>query len=63
MQWTDTKIEQLKDKDNKKVLMSSLDVQRPAAQEQLATLGKQVDVDTQRYETKRYLELVDEHDL
>ena len=34
----------LKDKDNKKVLMSSLDVQRPAAQEQLATLGKQVNV-------------------
>ena len=36
----------LKDKDNKKVLMSSLDVQRPAAQEQLATLGKQVNVAT-----------------
>jgi len=36
----------LKDKDKKKVLMSSLDVQRPAAQEQLATLGKQVDVPT-----------------
>ena len=36
----------LKDKDKKKVLMSSLDVQRPAAQEQLATLGKQVDVST-----------------
>ena len=36
----------LKDKDKKKVLMSSLDVQRPAAQEQLATLGKQVDVNT-----------------
>ena len=36
----------LKDKDKKKVLMSSLDVQRPAAQEQLATLGKQVDVAT-----------------
>jgi len=36
----------LKDKDKKKVLMSSLDVQRPAAQEQLATLGKQVDVTT-----------------
>ena len=34
----------LKDKNNKKVLMSSLDVQRPAAQEQLETLGKQVDV-------------------
>jgi signal recognition particle subunit SRP54 len=36
----------LKDKEKRKVLMSSLDVQRPAAQEQLATLGKQVDVDT-----------------
>ena len=36
----------LKDKNNKKVLMSSLDVQRPAAQEQLETLGKQVDVNT-----------------
>ena len=36
----------LKDKEKRKVLMSSLDVQRPAAQEQLATLGKQVDVST-----------------
>ena len=36
----------LKIKDKKKVLMSSLDVQRPAAQEQLATLGKQVEVST-----------------
>ena len=36
----------LKNKDKKKVLMSSLDVQRPAAREQLATLGKQVDVAT-----------------
>ena len=36
----------LKDKDKKKVLMSSLDVQRPAAQEQLATLGKQIDIPT-----------------
>jgi len=36
----------LKIKDKKKVLMSSLDVQRPAAQEQLATLGKQVEVNT-----------------
>ena len=36
----------LKDKEKRKVLMSSLDVQRPAAQEQLATLGKQVDVET-----------------
>lgn len=36
----------LKDKERKKVLMASLDVNRPAAQEQLATLGKQVDVAT-----------------
>ncbi|MBP5352299.1 MAG: signal recognition particle protein [Alphaproteobacteria bacterium] len=32
-------------KKNKRVLMASLDVYRPAAQEQLAQLGKQVDVD------------------
>ena len=36
----------LKIKDKKKVLMASLDVQRPAAQEQLATLGKQIEVST-----------------
>lgn len=36
----------LKGKQNKKVLMASLDVNRPAAQEQLATLGKQADVAT-----------------
>ena len=36
----------LKIKNKKKVLMASLDVQRPAAQEQLATLGKQVEVET-----------------
>ena len=36
----------LKEKDRKKVLMASLDVNRPAAQEQLATLGSQVDVAT-----------------
>ena len=36
----------LKDKDRKKVLMASLDVNRPAAQEQLATLGTQIDVAT-----------------
>merc|ERR1712070_1005926 len=36
----------LKDKDRKKVLMASLDVQRPAAQEQLAVLGTQCDVAT-----------------
>jgi signal recognition particle subunit SRP54 len=36
----------LKEKDRKKVLMASLDVQRPAAQEQLAVLGTQIDVAT-----------------
>ncbi|MBB4641705.1 signal recognition particle protein [Rhizorhapis suberifaciens] len=36
----------LKEKDRKKVLMASLDVNRPAAQEQLATLGTQADVAT-----------------
>ena len=36
----------LKIKDKKKVLMASLDVQRPAAQEQLATLGKQIEFST-----------------
>ena len=36
----------LKDKERKKVLMASLDVNRPAAQEQLATLGDQIDVAT-----------------
>lgn len=34
----------LKEKRNKKVLLASLDVQRPAAQEQLETLAKQVNV-------------------
>ena len=34
------------DKDNKKVLMASLDVARPAAQEQLKVLGEQIDVAT-----------------
>ena len=33
-------------RDRKKVLMASLDVNRPAAQEQLATLGTQVEVST-----------------
>ena len=33
-------------RDRKRVLMASLDVNRPAAQEQLATLGTQVDVQT-----------------
>ncbi len=36
----------LKERAKKKVLMASLDVRRPAAQEQLAVLGKQVSVDT-----------------
>ena len=36
----------LKNRDRKKVLMASLDVQRPAAQEQLAQLGKQIGVAT-----------------
>jgi len=34
----------LKQRDRKKVLLASLDVQRPAAQEQLAVLGRQVGV-------------------
>ncbi len=36
----------LKNRDKKKVLMASLDVQRPAAQEQLAQLGRQTGVAT-----------------
>jgi signal recognition particle subunit SRP54 len=36
----------LKSRERKKVLMASLDVQRPAAQEQLAQLGRQIDVAT-----------------
>ena len=36
----------LKDKERKKVMMASLDVNRPAAQAQLATLGTQIDVAT-----------------
>ena len=36
----------LKDKDNKKVMMASLDVNRPAAQEQLAVLGEQINAAT-----------------
>jgi signal recognition particle subunit SRP54 len=36
----------LTEKDRKKVLMASLDVARPAAQEQLAVLGRQANVDT-----------------
>ncbi|WP_166417926.1 signal recognition particle protein [Cochlodiniinecator piscidefendens] len=36
----------LKDKSGKRVLMASLDIYRPAAQEQLAVLGTQIGVDT-----------------
>jgi len=36
----------LTEKERKKVLMASLDVARPAAQEQLAVLGRQTNVDT-----------------
>ena len=36
----------LKAREGKKVLMASLDVNRPAAQEQLATLGTQTEVAT-----------------
>ncbi len=36
----------LADKDRKKVLMASLDVNRPAAQEQLAVLGRQTEIAT-----------------
>ena len=36
----------LKDKEKKRVLMASLDTQRPAAMEQLAILGQQIGVDT-----------------
>jgi signal recognition particle subunit SRP54 len=36
----------LTERDKRRVLMASLDVKRPAAQEQLAVLGKQVGVDT-----------------
>ena len=36
----------LTERDKRKVLMASLDVKRPAAQEQLAVLGEQVGVDT-----------------
>jgi len=36
----------LKEKENKKVMMASLDVNRPAAQEQLAVLGEQTSVAT-----------------
>ena len=36
----------IREKHGKKALMASLDVNRPAAQEQLAVLGEQVDVAT-----------------
>ena len=36
----------LRDREKRKVLMASLDVKRPAAQEQLAVLGRQVGIDT-----------------
>src|ERR687893_2804444 len=36
----------LSDRDRKRVLMASLDVARPAAQEQLAVLGRQAEVET-----------------
>lgn len=36
----------LKERHDKRVLMASLDVKRPAAQEQLAVLGRQVEVET-----------------
>jgi len=36
----------LKEREKKRVLMASLDVKRPAAQEQLAILGRQIEVDT-----------------
>ena len=39
----------LKEKNGKRVLMASLDVNRPAAMEQLAILGMQVGVDTLRF--------------
>ncbi|MDP9136873.1 MAG: signal recognition particle protein [Pseudomonadota bacterium] len=36
----------LKERDNRRVLMASLDTRRPAAQEQLQILGRQIGVDT-----------------
>ncbi|HCB74805.1 MAG TPA: signal recognition particle protein, partial [Sphingomonas bacterium] len=43
---TTTKLSRLVKKRGKKVLMASLDVNRPAAQEQLAVLGTQIEVAT-----------------
>ena len=36
----------LKERENKRILMASLDTRRPAAMEQLAVLGTQIGVDT-----------------
>lgn len=36
----------LKERDGKRVLMASLDIYRPAAMEQLAVLGQQIEIDT-----------------
>ncbi len=48
----------LKAKKNKKVLMASVDIYRPAAQEQLEILGRQVEVDTlEIIETEKPLEI------
>ena len=41
----------LAERDRKKVLMASLDVARPAAQEQLAVLGRQANVETHQVVT------------
>src|SRR6476469_9854811 len=43
---TTTLAKRLTDRERKKVMMASLDVARPAAQEQLAVLGRQAGVDT-----------------
>lgn len=43
----------LKDKKNKKVLLASLDIYRPAAQKQLEILGQQIEVDS--------LEIIEKH--
>ena len=40
------RLPKLKDREKKRVLMASLDVARPAAQEQLAVLGRQAQVAT-----------------
>lgn len=61
----------LKTKRNKKVLLASLDVYRPAAQEQLEVLGKQIGVDsleivkgeTPQQITKRALKKAEHYDV